>query len=178
MDTRARDFRSSILSASEEIAGVRLLLILALCVASAAGTVAQNQPASDPLTVQPPDNCEGNSARLDVVRSKSRAAGENKVTIVVARLGNGEQFRELNRRRLYTVRSYLTAMGLSSQKLITAEGERVQGYGRIEVYIAGELVGVLSVERCKDLPFGMCDNDLEERRRYQLPRRGNGDQCR
>jgi hypothetical protein len=157
---------------------MRLLLILALCVASATGTVAQNQSTSDPLTGQPPDNCEGNSARLDVVLNKSRGAGENKVAIVIARLGTREQSRELNRRRLYTVRSYLTAMGLSSQKLITAEGERVQGYGRIEVYIDGELVEVLSVERCKDLPVGICDNDLEDKRRYQLPRRGNGDQCR
>ena len=157
---------------------MRLLLILALCVASAAGTVAQNQSASDPLTLQPPDNCEGNSARLDVVRNKSRAAGENKVSIAVARLGSSEQSRELNRRRLYTIRSYLTAMGLSSQRLITAEGERVQGYGRVELYIGGELVEVLAVERCQDLRVGICDNDLEDRRRYQLPRRGKGGQCR
>jgi hypothetical protein len=126
----------------------------------------------------PPDNCEGNSARLDVVRNKSREAVGNKVTIAIARLGSGEQSRELNRRRLYTIRAYLTAMGLSPQRLITAEGERVDGYGRIEVYIGGELVEVLSVERCKDLPVGICDNGLEDRRRYQLPRRGNVGQCR
>ncbi len=157
---------------------MRLLLILALCVASATGTVAQNRSTSDPLTGQPPDNCEGNSARLDVVRNKSIAAGENKITIAIARLGNGEQTPELNRRRLYTVRTYLTAMGLPSQRLITAEGERVQGYGRIEVYIGGELVEVLPVERCKDLRVGMCENDLEDRRRYQLPRVGKAVQCR
>lgn len=154
---------------------MKRLLTLALCLVSAAGTAVQNQSTPAPL---PPDNCEGNSARLDVVRNKSRVTGEAKVTIAVARLGSGEQSRELNRRRLYTIRAYLTAMGLPSQKLITAEGERVQGYGRIEVYIEGELIEVLSVERCKDLPVGMCDNDLEDRRRYQLPRRGNGDQCR
>jgi hypothetical protein len=157
---------------------MRLLLILALGVVSAVGSLAQNQSASDPLTPQPPDNCEGNSARLDVVRNKSAAAGENKIAVAISRLGNGEQSRELNRRRLYTIRSYLTAMGLSSQKLVTAEGERVTGYGRIELYIGGELVEVLPVERCKDLRVGICDNDREDRRRYQLPLRRNGSQCR
>ena len=67
---------------------------------------------------------------------------------------------------------YLTAMGLPSQRLITAEGERVQGYGRIEVYIDGELAEVLSVQRFKDLPVGMCENEFEDRRNYELPRRG------
>jgi len=157
---------------------MRLLLVLALCIASLSSTVAQNQSASDPLTLHPPDNCEGNAASLDVVRNKSGEAGENKVTIAIARLGIGEQSRELNRRRLYTVRAYLTAMGVPSQRLITAEGERVQGYGRVEVYIGGELVEVLPVERCKALPVGICDNDLEDRRRYQLPRRGSARQCR
>ena len=152
---------------------MRLFLVLLLCVALVGGNAAPNQSATDPLTLQPPQNCEANAAQLDVVRNKSIAAGEKRVTITVARLGNGEQSRDLNRRRLYTVRRYLTAMGLPSQRLITAEGERVQGYGRIEVYIGGELVEVLSVERCKDLPVGICDNDLEDRRHYQLPRRGN-----
>jgi hypothetical protein len=157
---------------------MRLLLVLVLYLASVGGTAAQNQSATDPLTLQPPDNCEGNAARLDVVRNKSTVAGENKVTIAIAKLGIGEQSRELNRRRLYSVRTYLTAMGLPSQRLITAEGERVQGHGRIEVYIGGELVEVLSVKRCKDLPVGMCENDLEDKRRYQLPRVGRGVPCR
>ncbi len=157
---------------------MKLLLIVALCVASAGGTAAQNQLATAPLTPQPPGNCESNAARLDVARNKSREAGADKVTIVIARLGTGEQLRELNRRRLYTVRSYLTAMGLSSQRLITAEGDRIQGYGRLEVYIGGKLVEVLAVERSQDLPVGICDNDLEDRRRYQLPRRGNVSQHR
>ncbi len=157
---------------------MKILLVLTLCIASVGGVAAQNQSATDPSRLQPPDNCEGNASRLDVVRNKSRAAGENKVTIAIARLGTGEQSRELNRRRLYTVRAYLTAMGVSSQSLVTAEGERVQGYGRIEVYIGGELVELLPIERCKDLPVGICDNDVDDRRRYQLPRRRKGSQCR
>lgn len=145
---------------------------------SAVGTVAQNLVTNDLLGLRLPDNCEGNSARLDVIRNKSIAAGKNKITIAIARLGTGEQSRELNRRRLYTVRAYLTAMGLPSQKLVVAEGEPVKGYGRIEVYINGELFDVLAAERCKDLPVGMCENELEDRRRYQLPRRSNAQPCK
>lgn len=136
------------------------------------GIAAQNKSAAEPPVLRSPDNCEGNSLRLDVVRNKSLAAGENKITIAIARLGNGEQSRELNRRRLYTIRAYLTAMELPPQRLITAEGERVQGYGRIELYVGGELVEVLSVEQCKDLPVGICDDDVKDKQRYQLPRRG------
>jgi hypothetical protein len=156
---------------------MKLLLVLVLCLASVPGTKAQNQSSSNPLPLQHPDNCEGNSARLDVVRNKSQAAGQSKVTIVVARLGTGEQSRELNRRRLYTIGSYLIAMGLPPQRLVTTEGESVRGFGRIEIYVGGELVEVLSVKQCKDLPVGICDNDLEDRRRYQLPRRAKASQC-
>lgn len=152
---------------------LKVLLVLSLCMASVGGAAAQNQ-----LAARLPDNCEGNAYRLDVVRNKSRGSGENKMTIAIARLGTGEKSRELNRRRLYTVRAYLTAMGLSSQNLVTAEGERVQGYGRIEVYIGGELVELLRVKRCKDLHVGICDNDLDDKRRYQLPRKRNAIQCR
>lgn len=152
---------------------MKILLVFAWLITSVAGTVTQNQSVTEHLTLQSPDNCEGNSARLDVVRNKSREVGENKVTIAIARLGIGERSRELNRRRLYTIRAYLTSMGLPSQRLITAEGESAQGYGRVEVYVGGELVEILSVERHKDLPVGICDNDMEDRRRYQLPRGGN-----
>src|SRR5260370_19750734 len=93
---------------------MRLLLILALCVASAAGTVAQNQSTSDPLTRQPPDNCEGNSARLDVVRNKSIAAGGKKNTIPITRLGNGEQTKENQPPPPFQHRAHTTPTGLPS----------------------------------------------------------------
>jgi len=156
---------------------LKKLVIVMLWMALGLGAVAQSQ-SSESLTLQTPDNCEGNSRRLDVIRNKSQAMGEGKVTIAIARLGKGERSQEINRRRLYTIRAYLTAMELPSQKLVTAEGERVSGYGRIEVYISGELVDVFAVEPCKDLPVGMCENDLEDNRLYHLPRKGKVGQCR
>jgi hypothetical protein len=153
---------------------LRILLLLALLVGLAAGTAAQDQSATDRSALQVPDTCEGNSLRLDAVRNKSVEAGADKVTIAIARLGSGERSQELSRRRLYTVRAYLMAMGLPSQRLITAEGARAErGYGRIEIYVGGELVDVLAAERGKDLPVGICDDDVEDRKRYQRPRRRN-----
>ena len=161
-----------------EAYSMRLWLIVALLITLIGRASAQSPSMPDPSTLQPPDNCEGNAARLEAVLEKSKEAGENRVTIAIARLGRGEQSRELNRRRLFSVRAYLTAMGLSSQKLITAEGGRTEGYGRIEVYIGGDLAEVFTVGRCKDLLVGICDNELEDRRRYQLPRRSNVSLCR
>lgn len=146
---------------------LKTLFILVVWMTLSVGNAAQHR------STQVPDNCEGNSARLDVVRNKSQEANKSKYTIVIARLGRGEQSQEINRRRLYTIQKYLTAMGLPSQRLITAEGERVQGYGRVELYVGGELVELLAIERNKDLPVGICDNDSEDRIRYQLPRRSN-----
>lgn len=166
-------------SVSKEEGGVRLkiLLFVMLWMPLTAGTVTQSQ-SNESLTLQPPDNCEGNSRRLDFIRNESQTMGEGKVTIAIARLGKGEQSQEINRRRLYTIRAYLTAMELPSRRLVTAEGERVSGNGRVEVYVGGKLVDVLAAERGKDLMVGMCDDDLEDKKRYQLPRRLNVHQRR
>lgn len=153
------------------------LLIVMLWMVFAWGAVAQSQ-SNESLILQTPDNCEGNSRRLDFIRNQWRAMGEGKVVIVIARLGKGERSQEINRRRLYTIRAYLSAMELPSQKIVMAEGERVSGYGRIELYVGGELVDVFAVEPCQDLPIGMCENNLEDQRKYQLPRKGKAGRCR
>jgi Ni/Co efflux regulator RcnB len=153
------------------------LLIVMLWMALASGVIAQSQ-SNESLTLQTPDNCEGNSRRLDFIRNKSQAMGKANVIIAIARLGKGELSQELNRRRLYAIRAYLTAMELPAQQLVTAQGEKVSGYGRIEVYIGGKLVDVFAIESCKDLLVGMCENGLEDNRKYQLPRKGKVGQCR
>jgi hypothetical protein len=157
---------------------LKVLLALILCLSFSAAVAAQ-QPSAVDLSASPePDNCEGNALRLDVVRNKAQATDKSKLIIVIARLGKGERARELNRRRLYTVRTYLTAMGIAPQRLIMAEGEPVQGYGTVEVYIEGVLAEALAVGRCQDLPVGMCESDPEDNRLYQMPRRGNAPLCR
>jgi hypothetical protein len=102
-----------------------------------------------------PYNCTFNSHILDNVH---HLGGETGLIIVIARLGDGESNRALNRRRLHNVRSYLTESGWNRdpQTIILAEGERVKGYGRIEFYIQGNLFTVLGVNRNRDFAAGSC----------------------
>jgi hypothetical protein len=91
-------------------------------------------------------NCETNAALLDLVY----AVGENNgLTIVIARLGDGEKQSSLNQRRLKVVREYLTEKRWNKPKesLILAEGEPTTGLGRLEFYVSGRLVKTLLIRR-------------------------------
>ena len=75
---------------------------------------------------------------FDAALKQTKSGG---VLIVNARLGDGENSRELTRRRLYNVRKFFSegSSKLASEKVVVAEGERVKGYGRLEYYLGGEL---------------------------------------
>ena len=105
-----------------------------------------------------PNNCEDNLFTLNAAHV---AAGEKDLLIIIARLGNGEINRSLNHRRLHNVRAYLTEFGWkrNPQTIILAEGERVNGYGRIEIYIKGILFDVLVIQTNGDLLVGSCEPD-------------------
>lgn len=123
-----------------------------------------------------PGNCETNTARLDYLQTEAReaqAAAPINLVIVIARLGDGEYNNQLNLRRLYTVKKYL---GLSN--VITTQGERVKGYGRVEVYIYGMLKETFLVKKCADLRVGSCENDLLDFKKYQMPRPRRKIKCR
>ena len=96
-----------------------------------------------------PLNCEMNLQHLEDLRQMlANQANRDGLLIIVARLGNGEKQRDLSRRRLHNVRDGLTTnLGINVRQLVVAEGERVRGYGRVEFYLAGELVGALPVRR-------------------------------
>jgi hypothetical protein len=97
---------------------------------------------------------------LDSARNEaSWGAGKGGVVIAIARLGAGESSRALSRRRLENVRVYLREQGVSEQRIVVANGERVNGYGRVEVYVAGKLEGTLLASRNKDLCVDCCDID-------------------
>lgn len=101
--------------------------------------------------------CEGNVATLNIAHLK---AGETGLITFIARLGDGETRRELNRRRLHNVRTYLTSelyRKRDPKTVVVAEGERVKGYGRIEIYIKGVLFDGLAVKRNADLLVGTCE---------------------
>lgn len=137
-------------------------------------TVASNAAAQEAKTPKPffdtYNNCESNISWLDYVHSE---AGDNWLVIAIARLGDGEQLRRLNQRRLHNVRLYLEKIrGREPKTLIVAEGEQVQGRGRVEFYVGGKLIGSLSAGRGEDLYAGSCDGTGElDHLFYDLRRR-------
>jgi hypothetical protein len=133
-----------------------ILLWLAL-LAFAGAAQGQNY---DPSAKRYPGTCEEHSAILDMLRNKLMQGDDKEgVIIAVARLGDGERMRNLNRRRLYNLRVHFTDYGFPAQKLIAAEGKRVKGFGRVELYVGGKLIDVLLVARNGDLCVDCCDID-------------------
>jgi hypothetical protein len=121
-----------------------------------------------------PENSEMNALNMEVVRSWMREEpNPGGVLILVARLGRGETRQELNRRRLYNVaRRYTAVLGVPAEKVVTAEGERVENFGRVEIYWNGLLAGALVAHKNSDLAVTCCgpdeqyypDRDTVERR--------------
>jgi hypothetical protein len=118
--------------------------------------LSESVPAQNPIR----SNCEEHSASLDFVRQEALSdVGKDGVIIAIARLGTGESSRALNRRRLSNVSVNLRDHGFSVKRLIVAQGERVSGYGRVELYVAGNLSQTLYAVRHKDLCVDCCDID-------------------
>lgn len=133
---------------------------VSLLLAGSSISIAQNRSAQTNAQFFQPIvmSCEENIALLS---ASHQAAGKDGLIIAIARLGNGEHRRELNRRRLHNVRVYLTEFDWqrASETVITGEGERVKGVGRVELYVGGKLVAVLGIKRNGDLLVGSCEPD-------------------
>ena len=127
-----------------------------------------------------PMNCESNLARMEQVAFLTFEQTENGgVLIVIARLGYGEKSREINQRRLYNAREKLKERGVSAEKILVAEGEPIEGFGRVEFYLSGKLVGGLLAERNQDLCVECCgdyklyypEKEIYERQQKQKRKR-------
>jgi hypothetical protein len=135
------------------------VLVLGLLVANASIGIVQSAPPNSRQLPQPIlGNCETN---ISFLSNAHHLAGSEGTIIAIARLGDLERSRELNRRRLHNVRVYLTEFDWhrSPDTVITAEGSRVSGYGRVELYVRGVLFAVLAVRRNQDLLVGSCEPD-------------------
>jgi hypothetical protein len=95
-----------------------------------------------------PVPCDTAASYLDFAVIDTRKL-EGTYLIMIARLGNGETSRRLNQRRLTVVEEYVLRRG-SDLKYVLAEGRRVRGRGRIELYVGGQLVRVLPFEQNAD----------------------------
>lgn len=120
-----------------------------------------------------PSNCEEN---ISILGAATQAVEKDGLLIVIARLGDREKNRELNRRRLHNVRTYLSEYvhARAPETILAAEGERVNGYGRIELYVGGKLFHVLTIPRNGDLIVGSCYYEIDipadkERQRNLYP---------
>jgi hypothetical protein len=137
---------------------LRTILLFMLLVA----TVVRAQETTGPLASKgwgiptSPLNCEMNFQNLEYV-SKLTQQQTTGFLIIVARVGNLETQKDLNKRRLYNVRLKLSLIGVPANRIIVAEGERVRGFGRIEFYLRGELIGALPVPNARDICVGCCD---------------------
>jgi hypothetical protein len=75
---------------------------------------------------------------LDVANAEAAQSGS--VVLVVARLGTGERSKRLNRSRLASVRKFVSQRKSYTAAFYFAEGDRVDGLGRVEIYVLGKLV--------------------------------------
>lgn len=135
--------------------------LLLTCAAFTAAQDVSPPTGSAPIQMETkPTNCEFHIATLDAAHKQAGADG---LVIVIARLGDGEQRQQLNRRRLYDVRTYLVEFDhRSPQTIITAEGERVKGYGRVELYVGGKLFYMLMIRPNADFAVGSCSYEGED----------------
>src|SRR5260370_14316520 len=140
------------------------LLLVGSCVADAqekieSGTIPSSQVETKPT------NCEFN---ISVLTGAHRVAGDAGLIIIIARLGKRETRGGLNRRRLHNARTFLTEFGQrASQTIVTAEGEPVNGYGRIELYVGGKVFHVLMTNPNDDLAVCACSFEGDDPCTYE-----------
>jgi hypothetical protein len=93
---------------------------------------------------------------------------------VVARPGTDDKRPDLSRRRLRNVHAYMTqylnpGYRRDPKTIAMVEGDRVEGYGRLEFYVGGRLVWLIKAPPDMDLDFGDCyppDDSFIRRHRY------------
>lgn len=92
-----------------------------------------------------PVECEGAAARLDFAVIDTKKL-EGAYLIIIARLGTGETSSRLNLVRLAVAEEYVLRRG-SDLKYVLAQGTRVKGLGRLELYVGGKLKEILPLEK-------------------------------
>jgi hypothetical protein len=137
---------------------LRLVIVaIAICCLMLSNVTAQSTQSSKPIIVGGDSgidgyNCDITKSDFDLI---AHTAGEDKSIIAIARLGKGEASRQVVRNRLRNLRDFLyLTRGVPEERVILAEGERAQGLGQVEVYIAGKLFIIFRMKRNKDFFTG------------------------
>ena len=139
----------------------RLFLTIATLVIFTSVLIAQVNSKFRLEIPEKPENSEINHSYLrQILGLIQEESNPNGVIILIARLGKDETKSELNRRRLYNMSFlYKETFGIPAEKIVIAEGERVDGYGRVEIYWNGEMIGALLAFKDKDIHVDCCDID-------------------
>ena len=131
----------------------RPLAVFFACVVLASSAPAQDE-SDKPRVFERFDgtHCETTKAELDLIAEQ---AGQEGLIIIISHLGTKEVSRTLNRRRMHIVADYLhMTRSIAANRIVTAEGERVRGLGRVEIYVKGRLFTVFTINHNKDLARG------------------------
>ena len=93
---------------------------------------------------------------LDEARLIARE--EDRTIMFVSRLGRGERGMRLHERRLHNAVERVTqdGNGWSGQRVVATVGTRVEGQGRIEVYLDGRMYWAFEIRRGRDFPVDCC----------------------
>ena len=126
---------------------------------------------STPQVVESGDSGELNSLYLDNLVSELHRSDVERI-FVIGRLGRGEIVRSLNLNRLERARLYLIESGRTQrERVIFAEGERVDGEGRVEFYLGSRLYLISLARRGRNINFTCCDSYIPSRRNRRRSQR-------
>jgi hypothetical protein len=131
-------------------------IILALFLSSFVTSAFGQTVADEPYKLPSNSSGEENSALTDGIAIEARQNGER--LFVIVRLGKGETSRQLNQARLFNVKSFMLRKGFTQETAVFAEGERVEGEGRIEYYLGSKLKLITLAPRNK-IPNLTCCED-------------------
>lgn len=135
----------------------RVCLLITFLFFCSAPTAAQDSPNETRIVKGDANSCELNSAYLDYMAAEQSKNGG--LIFVIARLGNGEVKRSISLDRLQYARFYLLMnREIQRDKVVFAEGERVDGEGRVEFYLGSKLHLVSLAERGKNVCLTYCDD--------------------
>jgi hypothetical protein len=120
-----------------------------------------------------PSDSSGEITSREIDRMSMEVKERRDRLFVIARLGTGETSRRLNRVRLYNTKQYLSGKSFDPQTTVFAEGERVEGEGRIEFYLGGSLRLVTLAKRNKMPKLTCCEDYFPLGREPKKNRLGN-----
>lgn len=138
---------------------IALALFLGLFATSAFGQIVTDELYKIPSN----SSGEENSALADSIAVLAKNSGER--LFVIVRLGKGETSSRVNRVRLLNVKNFMMQRGFDQKNAAFAEGERVEGEGRIEYYLGSRLILMTLAPRNKMPNLTCCVADDPPRKR-------------